>query len=487
MKMKTNPAHNSSTMEPMLRRSPYLSALCTDPQSGPLGPSAVARRPRSQPQPTTTTTSTSAGARGCGTGGNSSDPSSTATGTSTRSNKRKASDAGSHGSGNFAELFELRRPSSGSQNNGNGSNNNVDALVSQLRIQSMHSIAEAGSSGPNADNGNSAAKRRASNIRSGRRSSTPSFDTSVSGGGFAPASTAVDSDPTTRKFQYYHPNPFTSTNNLVARLAEEKELVGSSSSSTTTGSSSAAQSTTGTTGSGSARRVSAPLVSEYGSESDSSTSGLDSNPTTPTATQRRTVSSANYAKRRTRTLPVMTTSVTANFFPAVLDRGDGDDAGARNEAWKTIKLEYWDDRGGRVNEPPESLGGPSPSPQNASMGQAPRGMSSSLPANYPPSSSTTASGDAPSDMTSALASSFVRRDESTDRFARLVSEFSKSSAGGFHFGSSGPSSGGLGRPSGGRRGGNAGGTSGMHRSRTEAGLSFGRIGPEMMSSSLPRR
>lgn len=483
MKMKTNPAHNSSTMEPMLRRSPYLSALCTDPQSGPLGPSAVARRPRSQPPTTTTATSTSAGARGCGTGGNSSDPSSTATGTSTRSNKRKASDAGSHGSGNFAELFELRRPSSGSQNNGNGSNNNVDALVSQLRIQSMHSIAEAGSSSGPADDGNSAAKRRASNIRSGRRSSTPSFDTSVSGGGFAPASTAVDSasDPTTRKFQYYHPNPFTSTNNLVARLAEEKELVGSSSSSTTTGSSSAAQSHA----TGSARRVSAPLVSEYGSESDSSTSGLDSNPTTPTATQRRTVSSANYAKRRTRTLPVMTTSVTANFFPAVLDRGDGEDAGARNEAWKTIKLEYWDGRGERVNEPPESLGGPSPSPQNASMGQAPRGMSSSLPANYPPSSSTTASGDAPSDMTSALASSFVRRDESTDRFARLVSEFSKSSAGGFHFGSSGggPSS----TVRSGSRRGNANGTSGMHRSRTEAGLSFGRIGPEMMSSSLPRR
>ena len=470
-------------MEPMLKRSPYLSALCTDPQAGPTtGPS--------EPSVAKNTT------RGCGTGGNSSDPSSANTGTSTRSNKRKAADT-EHG-GNFADLFELRRPSSSAGNSSaNANGNNVDTLVSQLRIRSIHSIAEASTSDftTGSSGGNSSVKRRASGRRSSTSSSS-SFDR-MRRGGFAPspvappsnaASTSTTADAATassnltRKLQYYHPNPFASTNNLVARLAEEKELGASisasaSGTSSTTGSlsSAAAQNTSSAA---SSRRTSAPLVSEYGSESESSTSGLDSNPTTPTDTF---IQKSISARLRTRTLPVMTTSVTANFFPAVLDRGDGEDSGARNEAWKTIKLEYWDDRG-RMAEPPESLGGPPPkSTRPAPPGDA---TSSSLPANYPPPSAAVA-GDAPPDMTSLLASSFVRRNESTDRFAKLVSEFTSSNRG-FRAGTSPPSSVAVdSRPSGSRRG-SAGGT-GMHRSQTEAGLSFGRIGPEMMSSSLTRR
>mmetsp|Transcript_21615 Transcript_21615/g.50840 ORF Transcript_21615/g.50840 Transcript_21615/m.50840 type:complete len:500 (+) Transcript_21615:32-1531(+) len=475
------------TMEPMLKRSPYLSALCTDPQAGPTttGPTAVSRQPPSANVWTVQTTT-----RGCGTGGNSSDPSSTATGTSTRSNKRKAADADR--GGNFADLFELRRPSSSAGNKSvNGIGSNVDTLVSQLRIQSMHSIAEASASSfANGSPGsNSASKRRASS-RSGQRSSTSSSSLPspvAPSSNAAPASTSTTATSMlTRKLQYYHPNPFSSTNNLVARLAEEKELGASISGSTsgtssTTGyGSSSSVAAQNTSSAASSRRTSAPLVSEYGSESECSASGLDSNPTTPTDTLPARPGSIS-AKRRTRTLPVMTTSVTANFFPAVLDRGDGEDSGARNEAWKTIRLEYWDDRG-RVAEPPEGLGGP----PRESARPAPPGAatSSSLPASYPPPPAGV-SGLAPPGGTSLLASSFVRRNESTDRFAELVSEFA-SSNGGFRVGTSPPSSvGAAGRPSGGRRGSASG--SGMHRGRAEAGLSFGRIGPEMMSSSLTRR
>ncbi|EJK56343.1 hypothetical protein THAOC_23794, partial [Thalassiosira oceanica] len=217
------------TMEPMLKRSPYLSALCTDPQAGPTttGPTAVSRQPPSANVRTVQTTT-----RGCGTGGNSSDPSSTATGTSTRSNKRKAADADR--GGNFADLFELRP----------------------------------------------AGRARLETKVSGQRSSTSSSSLPspvAPSSNAAPASTSTTATSMlTRKLQYYHPNPFSSTNNLVARLAEEKELGASISGSTsgtssTTGyGSSSSVAAQNTSSAASSRRTSAPLVSEYGSESECS-------------------------------------------------------------------------------------------------------------------------------------------------------------------------------------------------------------------------